>query len=347
MDRSHHRSAGLMTAASAAGCLVNLAITTAAAGQFCAAGSGASITAGPAVAPGQPLQAAFTVSAPDGDGCSVLIDSVRVWLPTNLPETPDCCEATNGLELPVSGLILGAGEFLRFTGFDSPMPNCLEQLDVNCEMILPEMTYLADPADTLAGGLLFFGCWEGTALPGGEPVQVALDDFALLVQPQLSVSLSSDVTQVCAASPTNVTFTCLVSTGTSDVPIEDVSVVDQTGGNAARGADAPGNNDGVLEPGEVWSFMSVLEVQGEFTCEMTASGQDAAAMTPLLVTASFTLQPSCPADLVCDGSVGTADLAVLLSAWGAGAKHPADLDSDQQVGSGDLAVLLSQWGSCG
>lgn len=53
--------------------------------------------------------------------------------------------------------------------------------------------------------------------------------------------------------------------------------------------------------------------------------------------------PSCaPADLDCDGSVGPADLAILLGAWGG--SGPADLDGDGSVDAADLALLLGAWG---
>ncbi len=52
-----------------------------------------------------------------------------------------------------------------------------------------------------------------------------------------------------------------------------------------------------------------------------------------------------PADFDGSGSVDSADLAVLLAAWGpcAGACQ-ADIDGDGEVGSSDLAVLLAAWG---
>ncbi len=49
-----------------------------------------------------------------------------------------------------------------------------------------------------------------------------------------------------------------------------------------------------------------------------------------------------PADLDGDGTVGGADLAVLLAAWGQ--PGPADLDGDGTVGGADLALLLAAWG---
>lgn len=53
--------------------------------------------------------------------------------------------------------------------------------------------------------------------------------------------------------------------------------------------------------------------------------------------------PSCEAaDLDCDGSVGPADLALLLAGWGTGGS--ADVDGDGDVGPTDLALLLAAWG---
>lgn len=51
-----------------------------------------------------------------------------------------------------------------------------------------------------------------------------------------------------------------------------------------------------------------------------------------------------PADLDGDGSVGPADLAILLGSWGACPGCPADLNGDGAVGPADLAVLLGGWG---
>jgi hypothetical protein len=51
--------------------------------------------------------------------------------------------------------------------------------------------------------------------------------------------------------------------------------------------------------------------------------------------------PPTSSDLDGDGSVGGADLAILLAAWGGGG--PADLDGDGSVGGADLAILLADW----
>jgi len=61
-------------------------------------------------------------------------------------------------------------------------------------------------------------------------------------------------------------------------------------------------------------------------------------------TAITPASASCPADLNGDGDVGSADLALLLGAWGGAG--PADLDMSGMVGSADLALLLGAWGPC-
>ena len=54
--------------------------------------------------------------------------------------------------------------------------------------------------------------------------------------------------------------------------------------------------------------------------------------------------PACPADLDGDGSVGGADLGLLLGAWGA--SGPGDLDGSGTVNGSDLGLLLGAWGAC-
>lgn len=59
-------------------------------------------------------------------------------------------------------------------------------------------------------------------------------------------------------------------------------------------------------------------------------------------------RPPCAADLDRDGQVGSADLAMLLNAWGtqgtSGGAAPADLDGSGVVDGQDLALLLTRWG---
>jgi hypothetical protein len=47
-------------------------------------------------------------------------------------------------------------------------------------------------------------------------------------------------------------------------------------------------------------------------------------------------------DIDGDGSVGAADLSLLLAAWGT--SGAADLDEDGDVGASDLSLLLANWG---
>lgn len=57
---------------------------------------------------------------------------------------------------------------------------------------------------------------------------------------------------------------------------------------------------------------------------------------------------NCPEDLTGDETVDSADLNLLLSAFGCSVDPcgPADLNNDGEVGSGDLNLMLSAWGPC-
>lgn len=55
------------------------------------------------------------------------------------------------------------------------------------------------------------------------------------------------------------------------------------------------------------------------------------------------IQPT-PGDLTLDGSVNSADLAILLGAWGPCSGCIADIDGSGQVDANDLAILLGHWG---
>lgn len=85
------------------------------------------------------------------------------------------------------------------------------------------------------------------------------------------------------------------------------------------------------------------QVTAEYSCEITFEGiyhgdgvicQDASCAQP------------CPADIDGNGMVSTADLLILLSAWGPNPGHPADFDDNGVVGTSDLLILLSSWGPC-
>ncbi|MHC4976635.1 MAG: DUF6531 domain-containing protein, partial [Planctomycetota bacterium] len=53
---------------------------------------------------------------------------------------------------------------------------------------------------------------------------------------------------------------------------------------------------------------------------------------------------ACPADLSGDGTVGGADIGLLLAAWGT--PGPGDLNSSGNVDGADLGLMLSAWGPC-
>jgi 1,4-dihydroxy-2-naphthoyl-CoA synthase len=80
---------------------------------------------------------------------------------------------------------------------------------------------------------------------------------------------------------------------------------------------------------------------GEYTVVFTNSCGAATS-----VAAAVAITTPCPADLTGDGLIGSADLGVLLNAWGTKGS-PADLTGDGSVDSADLAALLSAWGVCG
>jgi len=68
--------------------------------------------------------------------------------------------------------------------------------------------------------------------------------------------------------------------------------------------------------------------------------------TNVAANQTMTIVKGPPADLNGDGMVGSADLALLLGAWGpcpAPTPCGADLDGDGDVGSADLALLLGAW----
>jgi subtilisin family serine protease len=62
----------------------------------------------------------------------------------------------------------------------------------------------------------------------------------------------------------------------------------------------------------------------------------------LAAVLAATTPPCSAADVDCNGSVGAADLALLLAAWGTAG--PGDIDGDGNVGPADVALLLAAWG---
>jgi len=84
-----------------------------------------------------------------------------------------------------------------------------------------------------------------------------------------------------------------------------------------------------------------------FWYEITLTVTDSSG---LVATDTVAIYPDCGGVLACagdidaDGTVGAADLAALLDAWGLGGA--SDLDRDGTVDARDLAALLGGWGPC-
>ncbi|MEE9129560.1 MAG: hypothetical protein V3T84_06040 [Phycisphaerales bacterium] len=66
----------------------------------------------------------------------------------------------------------------------------------------------------------------------------------------------------------------------------------------------------------------------------------------LVASDPATLTITCTGDLDRNGSVGAADLLILLVSWGPCEGCPADFDGDGTVGASDLLALLVNWGPC-
>ena len=86
-------------------------------------------------------------------------------------------------------------------------------------------------------------------------------------------------------------------------------------------------------------------IQVRFVAQDTGTaGLLEAGVDDFLVTVAECVQ-SCPADVNSDGQVGSADLTVILAAWGS-STAAADLNDDGTVNGLDLAAVLSAWGPC-
>jgi hypothetical protein len=122
----------------------------------------------------------------------------------------------------------------------------------------------------------------------------------------------------------------------------------QSGGTAAALAymqnDGAGNFSAapiqlLSAPGFEFHPIHAVIANGRRAVEVAAT-----SATSLRVYRSACVSDACPADLDGDGTVGPADLAALLNAWGTPA---ADLDGNGDTGASDLAAMLNAWGACG
>jgi hypothetical protein len=101
-------------------------------------------------------------------------------------------------------------------------------------------------------------------------------------------------------------------------------------------------------PGTIYSFNPDLTLRWSISVpNLNQGGPVIAGDGTLLVAGNSTnfrafYTPSCAAaDFNCDGAVGAADLATLLSGWGAAGA--TDLNGDGSTGAPDLAILLGAW----
>jgi hypothetical protein len=81
------------------------------------------------------------------------------------------------------------------------------------------------------------------------------------------------------------------------------------------------------------------DLDGDGDADVAVANSGATTMTVAFAACAVVGDP---ADLDGDGSVGPADLAILLGGWGG--RGPADLDGGGQVNGADLAILLGAWG---
>jgi len=110
----------------------------------------------------------------------------------------------------------------------------------------------------------------------------------------------------------------------------------------------------VPAPGDSFEIMTAANVAGAFT---TVTGVHLPGGGTLVVDTSDPTRvvlrvqgPPCPADLDGDGTVGLADLSILLANFGTSGAAPTDgdLDGDRDVDLADLSGLLNVFGtSCG
>ena len=148
------------------------------------------------------------------------------------------------------------------------------------------------------------------------------------------------------AGPVNVTFNAVaIGTNSSGSPLSTLRVTDRSTGSVVwDAASSMGNGFGASYKNLQVSSSTNLGLEIEWTSSDSATdpvGYGYAA-TALVIGA-------CPGDIDGDGSVGGADLAGLLVAWGACPLDTpclGDLNLDGMVDGADLAILLGHWGAC-
>jgi parallel beta-helix repeat protein len=97
-------------------------------------------------------------------------------------------------------------------------------------------------------------------------------------------------------------------------------------------------NNAAVAPGITADHDGNPRFRDDACTEDTGSGEP-----PIVDMGAYEFQPPCPCDLDCDGEVVTADLQLLLGAWGT---PGGDVDGDGDTDTTDLLALLAAWGEC-
>jgi hypothetical protein len=104
------------------------------------------------------------------------------------------------------------------------------------------------------------------------------------------------------------------------------------------------DDDGCTNGAAPYTSKIEIELNAGTTYYIAVGGFNAAAVGPFNVEITGPSAPPCPADLNGDGSVGGADLGLLLGNWGF--TGTGDLNGDGTVSGSDLGLLLGNWGAC-
>jgi hypothetical protein len=196
---------------------------------------------------------------------------------------------------------------------------------------LPNGELVAGGNFTTAGGLPsnYFARWTDSGIPS-----VAEQPAAQSIDAGATLTLSS-------ACVSGYDFNGAVS---FQWQRNGVDIADGDSGASKGGGEVSGAS-GALTATALSTTLTITDARpsdaGEYTVVFTNSCGAATS-----VAAAVAITTPCPADLTGDGLIGSADLGVLLNAWGTKGS-PADLTGDGSVDSADLAALLSAWGVCG
>lgn len=181
------------------------------------------------------------VTAPACDACDV---DVYWFAPDNPRDAGTTCGSTNGV-LIAQGLYIPQGGSITLTSAN----------DVN-------LAYIVNHADEAAGGVLTARVCVKFVARLSTPLadQSERSSVNNVIHPAIDIEKSVEPNNICEGDETEVTYTYLVSWGDydigipGDVDLEDVEVTDDNCSPVTRQADQVGNNDDILEDGEIWVY---------------------------------------------------------------------------------------------